>query len=177
MPFLQEGPPTQTSASLRPARRRGLRCQSFDLNRQNLAPGKHQDRISRSHSESSSQSLLRRSFPLLETCPCDLLNFFLRLVRKHSPEEDQIQGFVSRRQAAVPYQQSNLRGNRKLSQPGSGVQGWQVTERGTQTRGCGWVEIELAGSIRTRKVSCAVCRVTVWMVGFIMTFSYTCVIH
>lgn len=45
--------------------------------------------LARNHPESRSLVLSQGAFPLLETCPCDLVNLiFLRLVTKLSPEED-----------------------------------------------------------------------------------------
>lgn len=76
--------------------------------------------VSLDHSSSTTTT-----FPLLETCPCNLVNLvFLRLVRNQSLEENLkvlCPGGRRWKHWAVSYKAGNLGGKRELSQPVSGV--------------------------------------------------------
>lgn len=74
-------------------------------------------------------SFVKRPFPLLETCPCDLVNLiFLRLVRKHSPEEDPRVCVQKVDRGALSAKQP---GRRRRTKPAwGGVQGWQPRHGG-----------------------------------------------
>lgn len=79
-------------------------------------------------------SFVNRPFSLLEACPCDLVNLiFLRLVRKHSPEEGPRVCVLWVGRGALSAKQP---GRQRRTKPAwSGVQGWQGPALATQTQG------------------------------------------